>query len=503
MVTRPTQSPRTTSPIRQAATDRLILVSNRGPVTHQLQDSGRIRRKDADGGVAVALASVARTQPVTWIAGACTLADRVVALTGSRVRIGGDSYVKLVNLPEDVYSSFYQSFCNPVLWFVQHGIASHLRSESRDTEAAWEGGYVPANELFAAAVIEELAECESTPVMLHDYHLYLTPRMIRDARPRAVLQMFVHIPWPQPEVWQALPVEIVAELCDGLLGNDSVVFQTEDSVEAFMATCRAYLPGAEVCERSGKIEYRGHVTSVWANPISVDIRELRDLAASADVESCREELVTRRGEKTIVRVDRLDPSKNVLHGFEAYEYLLERRPDLHGQVRFLSYLVPSRTGIPEYDDNAQAVFDKVEAINARFGRIDWTPISLYYEQNRPQAFAGLELYDVLMVNSIADGMNLVSKEGPVINRRDGVLVLSRTAGSYAELRRGAICIDPFDIEETAAALEAALEMPAEERRRRAALLVDAIESHELRDWLRHQTNDLAATQYVRETETAL
>ncbi len=502
MVARPTQSPHTTSLIRKATTERLILVSNRGPVTHQLQDNGRIRRTDADGGVAVALASVARTQPVTWIASTSTFADRVVALTGKPVRIGEDSFVKLVNLPEDVYASFYQSFCNPVLWFVQHGIADHLRSDVRDIRRGWVDGYVPANEMFAASVIEELEENESTPVMLHDYHLYLAPRSIRDARPNAVLQLFVHIPWPEPETWDALPDDIVTSLCDGLLGNDSVVFQTENSVEAFMETCRVYLPEAEVCESRGKITYKGRVTAVWANPISVDTRELRELAASSEVECSSDELIVRGWLKTIVRVDRLDPSKNVLVGFEAYERMLETHPEFLGHVRFLSYLVPSRNGIPEYDENAQAVFDKVDAINARFGRRDWMPISLYYEQNRPQAFAGLQCYDVLLVNSIADGMNLVSKEGPIVNRRDGVLVLSKTAGSYDELRSGALCVDPLDVDETAEALAAALEMTPQERRRRAGLLVDAIESHELRDWLRHQTNDLAATQYVRTTAAA-
>jgi len=503
MVARPTQSPHTTSLTRKATTERLILVSNRGPVTHHLQENGRIRRTDADGGVAVALASVARTQPVTWIASAATFADRVVALTDKPIRIGEDSYVKLVNLPEDVYASFYQSFCNPVLWFVQHGLANYLRSDARDIREGWSNGYVPANEMFAASVINELEELESTPVMLHDYHLYLAPRMIRDARPNAVLQLFVHIPWPQPETWEALPDDIVASLCDGLLGNDSVVFQTEESVEAFMATCEAYLPEAEVCASRGRVEYKGGVTSVWANPISVDPKELRDLASSSDVETCSDELITRGDMKTIVRVDRLDPSKNVLRGFQAYERMLETRPELIGKVRFLSYLVPSRTGIPEYDENAQAVFDKVDEINARFGRRDWLPISLYYEQNRPQAFAGLQCYDVLLVNSVADGMNLVSKEGPVVNKRAGVLVLSKSAGSYDELRSGALCVDPLDIDGTADALATALEMPIDERRRRASILQDAIESHELRDWLRHQTNDLAATQYVRETTIAL
>lgn len=498
MVARTTAAPHTRSFAVKSIVDRLILVSNRGPVTHKLEESGRIRRMDADGGVAVALASVARSQPVTWIAGACTFADRIVALTGKPVRIGEDSYVKLVNLPEDVYRPFYQSLCNPMLWFVQHGIADELRAEEHDVMSAWETGYVPANLLFAQAVIEEIGEDECAPVMLHDYHLYLVPRMIRDARPNAVLQQFVHIPWPAPQAWQILPDEIVSQLCAGLLANDSVVFQTEDSVEAFMATCAAYLDDAQVFERRGKIEYQGQTTSVWSNPISVDLQDLQALALSQETQRYFESLKATRHEKTIVRVDRLDPSKNVLRGLEAYEVLLQRRPDLLDRIRYISYLVPSRTGIPEYDDYATAVFRKADHINTRFGTPDWQPVTVHYEQNRAQAFAGLRLYDVLMVNSVADGMNLVSKEGPIVNEADGVLILSRTAGSYDELNAGALSVDPLDIAATADVLEAALEMPKDERRRRADLLREAIERHQLRDWLRHQTNDLNATRYARQ-----
>jgi trehalose 6-phosphate synthase len=501
MVARTTAAPHTSTSAAKSIVDRLILVSNRGPVTHQLDESGRIRRMDADGGVAVALASVARSQPVTWIAGACTFADRIVALTGKPVRIGEDSHVKLVNLPEDVYRPFYQSLCNPMLWFVQHGIAAELRAEGHDVVSAWESGYVPANRLFAEAVIEEIGENECAPVMLHDYHLYLVPRMIRDARPHAVLQQFVHIPWPRPEAWRILPDEIVRELCAGLLANDSVVFQTEDSVEAFMATCGVYLDDAEVFARRGKITYEGQTTSVWANPISVDLQDLQALARSQETQHYFESLSATR-QQTIVRVDRLDPSKNVLRGLEAYELLLERRSDLLDHVRFISYLVPSRTGIPEYDDYAAAVFRKADHINSRFATADWNPVTVHYEQNRAQAFAGLRLYDVLMVNSVADGMNLVSKEGPMVNETDGVLILSRTAGSYDELNAGALSVDPLDIVATAGALEAALEMPKDERRRRSALLREAIERHQLRDWLRHQTNDLNATRHVRESAAA-
>jgi trehalose 6-phosphate synthase len=480
----------------KSTAERLILVSNRGPVSHNLDESGRIRRNDADGGVATALASIARRQPVTWIAGACSLADRVVSITGQEVRIGEDSYLKLVNLPEEVYGPYYQTLCNPLLWFVQHGIASEL--QDHDIDDAWLNGYVPANRLFANAVVQELDEFERAPVMLHDYHLYLAPRLIRMARPRAVLQQFVHIPWPQPQAWRALPAEIVRELCDGLLGNDSVVFQTENSVEAFMATCRAYLDGADVCESRGKVKYAGRTTSVWANPIAVDVGEMRALATSAPVQRYHSELLQDEAIKTIVRVDRMDPSKNILRGFEAFDLLLLRKPQLRRKVRFLAYLVPSRAGIPEYDKYSAAVLAKVEEINARHGTEDWTPVTVYHEQNRSKAIAGMQIYDVLLVNSVADGMNLVSKEGPAVNQRDGVLVLSKSAGSHAELAHGALCVDPLDVWGTAEALATALSMPEREKAQRASFVRQAIEHHQLRDWLRHQTSDLSVIRYLRE-----
>jgi trehalose 6-phosphate synthase len=479
---------------------RLLLVSNRGPVEHFLDESGRIKRRDAGGGVAVALASVARSQPVTWVAGACSFADRIVALTGRPVPIGRDSELKLVNLPEDAFAPFYHSFCNPILWFVQHSMAEHLRRRDLATEcrSSWEDGYVPVNRMFAEAVLDAIeGDGSDCSVMLHDYHLYLLPRLLRERRPGLTLQQFVHIPWPAPQHWLSLPADIVRQICRGLLGNDSVTFHTDESVENFLATCRVYLSGeAQVSERRGEIEHEGVTTSVWSNPISVDVPELQSLMASPEVRGYRSQM-EETGRKRIVRVDRLDPSKNVLRGFEAYRRLLEKQPRLRGEVEFHAYLVPSRSGIGEYDDYAARVFGLIDDINRTYARPGWTPVSVYYEQNRAQAFAGLATYDVLLVNSVADGMNLVSKEGAIVNEKDGVLVLSITAGSCEELRHGAILIDPFDVEGTAAGLAKALSLDAKERSRRAYLLRSTIEHHQLGDWLRHQLKDLSVATYVR------
>jgi trehalose 6-phosphate synthase len=494
MATQLLDRPRTTLPDNRPL-GRLVLVSNRGPIEHFIDDFGRLRRRPAGGGVAVALSSVLKTEPVTWIAAACGFADRVASITKDYIPLGDDSDLRLLNLPDAVYDAHYQTFCNPLLWFVQHSLADQLSRRDVEAEAlaAWRDGYVQANRIFAAAVIDALrGDGSGERVMLHDYHLYLASRLIRLARPNVAMQQFVHIPWPGAEVWQALPAALVREICRGLLGNDSVVFQTDGDVENFLNTCRVYL-GDEVDIRGCRREVRhdGRITEVWSNPISVDLQALESLSESAEVASYKAELSPARKEQLIVRVDRLDPSKNVHRGFEAYELLLRRNKGLRGRVRFAAFLVPSRAGIPEYDDYAERTLALVERINAEFGTPDWQPISLYYEQNRARALAGLALYDVLLVNSVADGMNLVAKEGAALNERDGVLVLSREAGCFEQLSRGCLPIDPPDVPGTADALERALTLGAQERRQLADFNRFAVSCFELEDWLRAQLKDLA------------
>ncbi len=481
------------------ASSRLIVVSNRGGVEHYIDDFGRMRRRDAGGGVAVALNSVAQDEPITWIAAACGFADKTVAIAGGQVDLGNGSLMKLVNIPEEIYDAYYGVFCNPLLWFIQHGLVEYLEGRDVTSEAsdAWRDGYVPANRVFADAVIEEIERAGSGRVMLHDYHLYLAPRLIRDARPNATLQQFVHIPWPGPQAWQVLPDGLVRDILDGLLANDSIAFQTDADVENFLATCRAYLgQRAQVWERRGEIDYLDHTSTAWANPISLDIADLQTAAAAPEVQDFKRHLA-RTPERLIVRVDRLDPSKNVLRGFQAYERLLERNHKLHGQVRFLAFLVPSRESINEYAHYTRETLALAERINARFGTEEWRPVSIFHQQNRAQALAGLSLYDVLMVNSAADGMNLVSKEGPVLNERDGVVVLSKMAGSYEQLRPGVIGIDPFDVEEQTAALEEALQLDEETRASMAQRLRLGVSSHQLQDWLRLQIKDLAIHEYMK------
>ena len=476
---------------RRAA--RLILVSNRGPVEHQIDASGRVVRRANAGGVATALSSLAADTPITWIANGTSQSDCAFARDGRAVDLDSRRRLRFVAPSPESYDLYYATFCNPLLWFVQHGLSDRLqRFDSRDVVIdAWERGYLAVNQTFAEAVVAEIdREGGESQVMLHDYHLYAAPLFIRNLRPNAVLQHFVHIPWPAPRAWDILPRPIVQSICEGLLANDSVVFQTAEFAKNFLLTCEAALPDARIDADGGGIANAGRHTRVWHNPVSVDIWDLRGRLFSDEAAPYREQFAAEDGLPTIVRVDRVDPSKNITMGFRAYGRMLDTHSEWRGKARFLAFLVPSRTAVPEYQQYEAEVFAEIDEVNRRHGTGSWTPIEVFHEHNRPQALAALSRYDVLLVNSVVDGMNLVSKEGPALNDNDGVLVLSKTAGSYAELRDGALAVDAHDVDGTAEAMHRGLTMPAVERSNRARSLRSAILRHDLRRWLRLLIEDL-------------
>jgi trehalose 6-phosphate synthase len=280
-------------------------------------------------------------------------------------------------------------------------------------------------------------------------------------------------------------------IVDGLLGNDSLVFQTPADAHHFRLTAQFAL-GAEIDEESGLVKHRDRVTRVWANGISVDPVELDEIAMTPEFSRYRYLLRAAPGQKLIMRVDRLDMTKNVVRGFEAYERLLEDHPELRNHVMFLALLVPTKVDIPMYSRYQEEALAKAQAINRRFGNLHWKPVRILFEHNRVQALAAMSLYDVMLVNPVADGMNLVAKEGPVLNTHNGVLVLSTKAGAYSDLSCGALGVDPYDVEQTAAALHEALTMSPVERRERADSLKRAIRNKDLRAWFQTLFNDIEA-----------
>jgi trehalose 6-phosphate synthase len=475
----------------------LIVVSNRPPVTFTRDEDGNRVPRRGGGGLVTALRSLVALHDVTWVASAMSEEDRVVAEEAGGAAIDetardGSSYrLKLVAHDEAAYDWFYNVVSNPTLWFLQHYLwnLTNEPNVDRGLHLAWDEGYVPVNESFADAVVAELEADPDAAVFFHDYHLYLAPRFVRTRVPDAALTHFVHIPWPGPDYWRVLPEPIRAALHDGLLANDTVGFHAARWQRNFLRSS-VDIAGAEANFVDGTADYDGRRIFATCHPISVDAAEFDELAASPEVRELETQLEAKRPEKLVVRVDRTDPSKNVVRGFRAFERVLEDHPELHGRVGMLALLDPTRQDIPEYAEYLGAIQRTARSVNDHFQTETWTPIDLRIEDNFLQAVAAYKQYDVLLVNAIFDGLNLVAKEAPLVNECDGVLVLSENAGAHEELSEWALTVNPFDIAGQAEAIGAALEMSAEERRQRLEGLRSHVREHDLAEWVEAQLADL-------------
>jgi trehalose 6-phosphate synthase len=330
-------------------------------------------------------------------------------------------------------------------------------------------------------------------VMIHDYHLYLVAPHVRAHCPGAFLHHFVHVPWPQPDSWRVLPAWMRESLLAGLLANDIVAFHTERYARNFVLCCQELL-GLTVDVDSLMVDLGERRVAARWYPISVDVSRLEALAGSPEVQEQERQLENSRREFLILRVDRTDLSKNVLRGFLAYDQMLTEHPELTGRVTFLALLQPSRQDVDEYLEYVERIRRLVADINLKHGNTDWQPIDLRFQESLPTAVAAYKLFNALMVNSVFDGLNLVAKEAMVVNRMDGVLVLSEHAGAYDELGAFALGVHPFDIGQQADALYRALTMPREERRARQQMCIDIVRTNDLDKWLRRQLDDIAEMQ---------
>jgi trehalose 6-phosphate synthase len=476
---------------------KLIVVSNRGPVTFERDRGGERVARRGGGGLVTALRSLVYHHDVTWIASAMTDEDRAVvdeaggAAIDESARDGSAFRLRLVAHDEAAYDWFYNVVSNPMLWFLQHYLWELAYTPSVDVafRHAWDEGYVRVNEGFAEAVLEELELEPDAAVFFHDYQLYLAPRIVRERAPDALLVHFVHIPWPQTDYWHVLPAEIRQAVHDGLLANDVVGFHSHRWRLNFLRTA-SDLAGASCDFSETTASYRGHRSLVTAHPISVDPGEFDELARSEEVLAAEEALVARRPEKLVLRVDRTDPSKNIVRGFRAFELYLDAHPEMHSRVGMLALLDPSRQDIPEYAEYLGAVQREARRVNDRFQQEGWMPIELVIEDDFAASVAAYKQFDALFVNAIFDGMNLIAKEAPLVNARDGVLILSENAGAHAELGDWALTVSPFDVAGQAQAIDRALTMPAEERRERLGAIGEHVREHDLAAWIEAQLVDL-------------
>ena len=478
----------------------LIVASNRGPLEYHLTPDGRLQARRGSGAVVTALNLLLRGSEFTWVANAMGEGDRRALETaeGGAIRSplpNQQISMRYVTTPRRVYHKFYNIFCNPLLWFLQHSMWSAPYTPNIDAtvQDAWSNGYEPVNRAFSDAIVAEAARNSQPPlVILHDYHLYLTPGMVRREIGDALLYHYIHIPWPSLRSWQLLPASIRGPIYESLCACDLMGFQSWSDAHNFLACCEGFVPGARVDYATGVVTVDGHETTVRAYPTSIDVEEVRQIAAAPRTQDFHRRVEPLCAPHTIVRVDRTEPSKNITRGFRAYEILLERHPDLRGRVTFLAFLVPSRTHIKQYERYQDEISNLVRSINGTYGSADWQPVQVFSENNYAQAMAGLQLYDSLLVNPVVDGMNLVTKEGPIVNGKNGVLVLSETSGAYDQLGEGSIAVAPADLDGTADALYQAIMMSPEERERRSRTLVDAIEREDVTQWLLSQMEQLAS-----------
>ena len=306
----------------------------------------------------------------------------------------------------------------------------------------------------------------------------------------------MHIPWPDQTGWTVLPEEAARAIHEGLLANDVVGLHTRRWRENFLASAEAIL-GADVDAEAGTVEHGGRTAIVTAHPISVDTAEFHELAGRDDVLAEARDLERGRKERMIVRVDRTDPSKNIVRGFQAFETYLADHPEAHGRVGMLAMLDPSRQDVPQYAAYLDEIGAAAREVNERFARDGWEPVVLEVQDDFPRSVAAYTQYDVLLVNAVFDGLNLVAKEAPLVNDRDGVIVLSRNAGAYEELAPWVVAVDPFDVAGQAQALHEALSLPDEERRSRAEAIRAHVREHDLTEWLDLQLADLDRVSALR------
>jgi trehalose 6-phosphate synthase len=494
----------------------VVLLSHRGPVSFERDPSGRRTGSRGAGGLVTALTGLVSDLPdAVWVCAASSDEDVAVAAEGEgrAVQVAlepeprplgpdGDAAegtpvvrLRLLQLNEQAHDDFYTVIANPLLWFLQHGMygLAHAPRLTRREHAAYEHGYLAVNHAFADAVAEEVtARGGRALVMLHDYHFYLVARQVREHCPQALLSFFLHIPWPGPDAWRVLPPAWREQLLTGLLGNDVVAFHTEGFARNFLL-CVQELLGLPVDLEAMTVQVGDRVVAARHYPISIDVAAMRELAAGDDVAehaTALRETFCHEDRQLILRVDRTDPSKNIVRGFLAFATMLEDHPELAGKVSFLALLQPSRQDVPEYADYLDEIGAAVARVNAAHAGEGYQPIDLRLVEDLALAVAAYTVCDVLMVNALADGMNLVAKEAVVVNTRESVLALSENTGAHQELGAFAVTLHPFDVQQQADALHEALTMGRDLRRARREAAARVVEENDIAKWLTAQLSDL-------------
>ncbi|MFF9096191.1 trehalose-6-phosphate synthase [Streptomyces sp. NPDC014802] len=452
---------------------RVLVASNRGPVSYTVGDDGSLHAKRGGGGLVSGLSAIGPDAGALWVCSALSDGDREAVRRGA-----GEKGVRMLDIPADVHADAYNGIANSVLWFVHHMLYQTPLEPVFDAEfrRQW-ASYETYNRAFAEALAEEAAE--GAVVIVQDYHLTLVPGMLRELRPDLRIGHFSHTPWAPPEYFRMLPDDIARQVLRGMLGADRLGFLTRRWADAFTACCEQFAGGLGD-------------TRIGVHGLGADADFLRERSHQADVgermTALREQIGA--GRRTIVRVDRTELSKNIVRGLLAFRQLLDDHPEWRERVVHVAFAYPSRQDLAVYRDYTAEVQRVAEEINAAYGTEGWTPVVLHVEDDFARSLAAYRLADVALVNPIRDGMNLVAKEVPVVSDEGCVLVLSREAGAYEELGEDAIAVNPYDVIGTAAALHEALSMAPGERTDRVKRLAAAATALPPAKWFLEQLEAL-------------
>jgi trehalose 6-phosphate synthase len=465
----------------------LLVASNRGPLSVAAVEDGDDEIRRGGGGLVSGMqTALAATPHAVWVCAAMNERERTLARRVQHGRISdepavaeamrGDFDVRMLSIDAPTFRNAYNGVANSTLWFTLHQLYDLPTQPSFD--ASWRrqwASYVRYNQAFADALADEAAP--NAAVMVQDYHLFLVPRMLRKLRDDLRIAHFTHTPWVSPDYFMTLPDDVAAAVVDGMLGADLLGFHTERWARLFRETARR-VAGTEPA-------------GVRVFPLGTDADWMRKLAGRRNVDSELRVIDDIAGDRLVIgRIDRTELSKNVWRGLLAYRELLRRYPEWRGRVMHVVYNNPSREDLPSYREYTARIERLAEEIDYEFSTDDWTPLVLDIVDDYPAALAVLRRSDVVFVNSLRDGMNLVVQEGVLISEREPAVVVSREAGVAELLGDDALCVNPFDVSATAEALHQALSMPVAERANRAARMRAAVSQLPPAEWFQAQLEAL-------------
>lgn len=477
---------------------KLILVSNREPYIHQPSGDG-IRCERPAGGLTSALDPVLQALSGVWVAWGSGKADRATVDADSRTAVppGAPRYqLRRVWLPAEEVEGYYYGFSNQTLWPLCHMLVDKARFRRK----YWES-YRKVNRIFAEVTVREAMRFRNPVLWLQDYHLALAPQEIRRRLPKTLQSLFWHIPWPAWEHFRILPQKV--QLLEGLLGCDLIGFHLKQFCDSFLECVHRELQvPVDAVRRT--VSYQGRQVRVDSFPISIDERQFHAYATSERTEKRLKRFQGRpdfRNRLVGIGVDRLDYSKGILERLGALDLFFRSYPQFRKRMTFIQVSAPSRTRIQAYQDLRREVFQRIDRINAAYGTGDWKPILHITEKLTQEDLAAYyRLADLAVISSLQDGMNLVAKEFIACQIEEkGVILLSEFAGAHEDMDH-AIPINPYDVEDFAWKLKSALELPAEEKKRRMRSMRTSLRVHNIYRWIGTNLQAMRQLQASRSAE---